>query len=102
MLISDGEINISVIPTPMAMIEEGKAMHHCVGGYVDQWNSLILSARIDGKRIETIEVNLTTFKVEQSRGLQNKFTDYHNRIVELMETNMGEIKKRYKKQSKAA
>lgn len=102
MLITDGEICISVIPTPQAMIEEGKAMHHCVGGYVDRWNSLILSARIDGKRIETIEVDLTTFEVEQSRGVCNSDTEFHNRIVKLMEANMGEIKRRYKKQLKKA
>ena len=100
MLITDGEIKISVIPTPQGIIEEGNAMHHCVGGYVDCWNSLILSAKIDGKRVETIEVDLTTFEVEQSRGLQNKSTDFHNRIVKLMEDNMNEIKTRYKGQKK--
>lgn len=94
MLITDGEINISIIPTPQAMIEEGKAMHHCVGGYIDRWDSLILSARIDGKRIETIEVNLKTYELVQSRGLQNRYTEYHDRIVELVEGNMKEIKKR--------
>lgn len=102
MLITDGEICISIIPTPQAMIEEGKAMHHCVGNYINKWNSLILSAKIDGKRIETIEVDLTTFEIEQSRGVCNKSTEYHDRIVKLMEDNMGEIKRRNKKQRKAA
>ena len=102
MLISDGEINISVIPTPKDMVEEGRAMHHCVGGYTERWDSLILSARIDGNRIETVEVDLTTFEVEQSRGVCNRSTEYHDRIVALMESNMGEIKKRYNKQLKAA
>ena len=97
MVITDGEINISVIPTPQAMIEEGKAMHHCVGGYTERWNSLILSARIDGKRVETIEVDLTTFDIVQSRGVCNKETEYHKRIIKLMENNMGEIKKRNSK-----
>ena len=50
------------------MEAEGKAMHHCVGGYHRRKDSLILSATIDGKRIETIEVSLTTLKVVQSRG----------------------------------
>jgi hypothetical protein len=80
-------------------------MHHCVCGYYNKPNSLILSAKIDGKRIETIEVRLTDYTLIQSRGLQNKSTKYHNRIVKLIEDNMGEIIKRneaHKKQIKAA
>ena len=84
------------------MIEEGKAMHHCVGGYTERWNSLILSARIDGKRVETIEVDLTDYHIEQSRGVCNKPTEFHDRIIGLMEENMNEIKKRNRKQRKAA
>lgn len=95
MLITDGTICISVLPTQQDLIEEGKAMHHCVGNYTDRLNSLILSARINGKRIETIEVGLCSFDVVQSRGLQNKYTKYHERILKLMEDNMGEIKRRY-------
>ena len=102
MVITDGLINISVIPTPKDMIEEGKAMHHCVGSYVEKWDSLILSAKIDGKRIETIEVDLTTFEVAQSRGVCNEETEYHKRIVKLMKKNMSEIKRRYKEQLKKA
>ena len=51
--------------------EEGKAMHHCVytNAYYNDENSLILSARIDGERIETVEVDLQTLKVVQSRGV---------------------------------
>ena len=102
MLITDGEICISVIPTPKAMVEEGQAMHHCVGGYVNKWGSLILSAKIDGERIETIEVDLQSFYVVQSRGVCNEHTDFHERILELMKNNMNEIKRRYRKQRKAA
>jgi tRNA threonylcarbamoyladenosine modification (KEOPS) complex Pcc1 subunit len=102
MVITDGEISISVIPTPQAMIEEGKAMHHCVGGYVDRWDSLILSAKIDGNRIETIEVDLKDYHIEQSRGVCNEETEYHNRIIGLLNSNMGEIKRRYRKQLRKA
>ena len=105
MVFKDKKISIQIIPTAMGIKEEGIAMHHCVGGYYNKPNSLILSAKIDGKRIETIEVRLTDYTLIQSRGLQNKSTKYHNRIVKLIEDNMGEIIKRneaHKKQIKAA
>ena len=94
MVFKDKKIEIQIIPTAMGIKEEGIAMHHCVGGYYNRPNSLILSAKIDGKRIETIEVNLNDYTLVQSRGLQNKSTKYHKRIVKLMEDNMDEIRKR--------
>lgn len=94
MVFTDGEIDIQIIPTAMGIKEEGIAMHHCVGGYYNQPNSLILSAKIDGERIETIEVSLRDYTLVQSRGLQNCQTKYHNRIVNLINENMNEIKKR--------
>lgn len=76
--------------------EEGIAMHHCVGGYYNRPQSLILSAKVDGKRVETIEVDLNSYRVVQSRGLQNKSTKYHDRIVSLVNKNMNEIINRNK------
>lgn len=72
---------------------EGKAMHHCVGQYADRENSLILSARMNGKRVETIEVNLTTFRVVQSRAVCNGTSEHHKEILELMDKNMSRIRK---------
>ena len=71
-------------------------MHHCVWSnkYFLKENSLILSATIDGVRIETIEVSLKTFKVVQSRGVCNSNTEYHDRIVALVDSNMNLIRKR--------
>ena len=91
MLFKDKRLEIQIIPTAMGIMEEGRAMHHCVGGYYDKPDSLILSAKIDGKRIETIEVSLSDYTLVQSRGLQNKSTKYHKRIVKLMQDNMQEI-----------
>lgn len=107
MVLTDGEIVIKVIPTAIGIMEEGKAMHHCVGGYYNKPYSLILSATINGKRIETIEVDLNTYELIQSRGLQNKPTEYHDRIVALVEKNLQLIrrlntKKRTKKLKKAS
>ena len=94
MVFRDKKIEIQIIPTAMGIKEEGRAMHHCVGGYYNCPNSLILSAKINGRRKETIEVRLSDYTLVQSRGLQNKSTRYHKRIVKLMQDNMGEIQRR--------
>lgn len=39
------------------------------------------------KRIETIEVNLETLDVVQSRGVCNNNTEYHERIIQLVKKN---------------
>ena len=94
--ITDGFIFISVLQNVEDFYEEGKAMHHCVysNEYYNRDNSLILSARIDGKRIETIEINLENLSIIQSRGACNQDTEYHDRIVSLVNKNMKLIRKR--------
>ena len=58
-------------------------------------DSLILSMRDkDGKRIETVEVNLRTFSITQSRGLKNNPTSRHEEIIDLVNSNMWQIKER--------
>lgn len=95
---TDGVIQVKVLESVQEYLEEGKALHHCVftNEYYLKKQSLILSARIDGKRIETIEVNLDTLKVVQSRGLQNKNTEYHEQIVNLVNANRRLISQRMK------
>ena len=94
LVFSDSLICIKVIESVEEMVEEGRMMHHCVGGYHNKANSLILSATIDGKRIETIEVSLKTLKVVQSRGVCNSNTEYHDRIIQLVEDNAELIRQR--------
>lgn len=78
------------------MADEGEAMHHCVHkmGYYKKENSLILSAKDKkGKRIETIEIDLKTFRVVQSRGVNNDNTPKHDEIIRLVNNNMDLIRK---------
>ena len=96
LVFADNLISIKVIESVEEMIEEGQVMHHCVGGYHNRENSLILSATIDGKRIETIEVSLKTFDVVQSRGVCNSSTEYHDRIINLVNDNIHLIRQRMK------
>lgn len=85
----DDLLTITVLDSVQAHFDEGNAMHHCVAAmeYFKKPQSLIMSARIDGKRIETVELSLKTMKVVQSRGVCNKNTDYHDRIVNLVNSN---------------
>lgn len=91
---SDGLIDIKLIESVKDMILEGKAMHHCVGSYYTKEDSLIFSASINGKRIETIEVSISQMKVLQSHGVCNKTTKYHNQIIQLVENNFSLIQRR--------
>lgn len=92
---SDGLLHISVLKSVREFLEEGTAMHHCVfsNSYYKKSDSLILSAKVDGVSVETIEVSLRNFAIVQSRGMQNKTTKYHDRIIELVNKNIDVIKK---------
>ena len=93
---TDGTIQVRVLESVLEFLEEGTSMHHCLysNAYYLKSDSLILSACIDGKRIETIEVSLKTMKVVQSRGVCNTNTEYHDRIIALVNKNKRLIRKR--------
>ena len=95
---TDGKIQVHVLESVQEHLEEGVSMHHCVfsNAYYLKEDSLILSATIDGKRIETIEVSLKTSEVVQSRGVCNKNTEYHEQIVNLVNANRRLISQRMK------
>lgn len=93
---TDGTIVVRVLDSVEAYYDEGNALHHCVGQceYYLKPNTLVFSARVEDKRVETVELSLETFKVLQSRGLCNRNTEYHDRIIRLMRKNVGLIRKR--------
>ena len=97
-LIIEGKgIEIRTLQSVQEFMDEGAAMCHCVfaNGYYDMSkhpNSLIMSAKIDGKRVETIEVDLKDYKIVQSRGKHNSVTSYHDTIVGLVNDNMDKIR----------
>jgi hypothetical protein len=91
---TDGVISVRVIESVAEMMVEGVKMHHCVGGYHDRDDSLILSATIDGERLETVEVSLSRLRVVQSRGVCNGVSDYHKRIIDLVNRNIPAIRQR--------
>lgn len=94
--LSDGLITVVVLKSLEEFKKEGDIMHHCVftNEYFKRKDSLILSARIGDKPIETIEVNLKRFDIVQSRAACNGKSEYHNRIVELVKKNMNVIRQK--------
>ena len=99
----NGIVFCHVIKSVEEMLEEGERMHHCVFDreYYKKPESLILSARDkEGKRLETVEVSLKSFRVIQSRALQNGRTKLHENIVSLVEKNMFLIRNASKESKK--
>lgn len=95
MVLSDGKVVISVLPTVKSVMQEGEAMHHCVfaAEYYKKLDSLLLTAKVNGERAETIEVDLKHYKLVQSRGVCNQNSKYHEEIVNLLNENMDVIRK---------
>lgn len=95
MEIKDEGIVIRPLESVTQFYQEGKAMHHCVyqNEYYKHKDCLILTAQKNGKRLETVEVNLKTFKIIQSRAVCNGTSDYHDKIIELVNRNMGLIRR---------
>jgi DNA-directed RNA polymerase subunit RPC12/RpoP len=98
---SDELIKVKVLESVAEFMEEGDKMHHCVftNEYYLKPDSLVFSATIAGERIETVEVSIEQMKVVQSRGLLNKSTEYHDRIVDLVNKNIKKIKVDRQKES---
>lgn len=90
----DGSLVIRPLKTVEEFMKEGDELHHCVftNEYYKKPDSLIMSARIDDKPIETIEVSLKSLDVVQSRGLHNNPTEYHDQILNIVRKNISVIK----------
>lgn len=100
----DESIKIKVLESVQEHMDEGDILHHCffTNNYFLKPESLILSAKIGDKHIETIEVSLKEFKVIQSRGLMNNNSEFHDKIIEIVNKNMKLIKKASKLELTAA
>lgn len=96
-VIAENDIEIKVLQSVREFFEEGKEMNHCVfaNAYYDviqRPNCLILSAKVKGHRMETIEVNMADWSIVQCRGKHNVDSKYHQQIMELMTKNMNKVK----------
>lgn len=95
--IRDADLTVSPLRSVTEFYHEGRAMHHCVygAGYWHKANCLVLTARVSGERAETVEVDTKRWKIRQSRGAYNKDSDWHDRIVGLVERNMNYIRGKF-------
>jgi hypothetical protein len=98
----DSDLEVKVLESIQEFINEAEAHKHCVysNRYYAKPDSLILSARVNGKPIETVEISLSQMQITQSRGLQNKATEYHDKIVELVTKGLPVINKKYQEVKK--
>jgi len=93
---TDSKISIEPLKSVKEFSLEGETLNHCLftNTYFDRKDALILSAKIDGKRMETIEFSLSTLKVVQSRGYNNNPTKYNEQIIDLVNRNVNKIMER--------
>lgn len=98
MQIQDKLIKIVPLQTIDEFKEEGNELHHCVytNEYFKYHDKLILSARIDEKRLATIEINLNSMKIVQCRGDHNTIPEHYERIQKLVNKNIKHITERFK------
>lgn len=96
LVITDSEIEVKVLESIEEYLNEGETQHICVfsSEYYLKKDTLVLSARINGTIIETVEVDLRTLKVVQCHGKYNQDTEYHDRIIDLVNSNAKLIRER--------
>ena len=94
-LLTDGNLMIKTLESVEEVMKEGDELRHCVyaSEYYKKADSLLMSARVDNKLVETIEISLKTMELVQSRGLQNKESKYHDQIINLVRRNINVIQK---------
>lgn len=89
---NDGKLMVIVLKSIEDYKAEGDYQHHCVytNSYYGKKGSLVLSARLmdnPGKPVETIEISLKNGNILQCFGPCNKFTEYHQEILDLVGKN---------------
>lgn len=96
-VLQERELKIEVFKSVNQFMEEGDILGHCVftNQYYNKENSLILSAKVDGEVVETIEIALDTMEIVQARGKGNEASEYNSRIINLVQNNMSTISNVY-------
>jgi len=92
--ITSGNISITVLKSVDEFKDEGDELKHCVytNEYYLKESSLILSAKVDGKRTETIELKLPKLNIKQSRGINNDPSPHNEKIVAVVKKNLSKIR----------
>lgn len=90
---SSGDLTIKVLESVNEFKEEATELNHCLfaNRYFSKEDSLIFSAKLQGKRIATIEIDLNELKISQVRGYDNQISDYDAMIRRLLKQNLDKI-----------
>jgi hypothetical protein len=98
LVFTEKNISINVIESVREFLKEGTIHNHCVftNEFYKKSNSLILSAKVNGIPMETIQLSLENFEVLQSRGKGNKASRYNKQIIEVVNKNVHKIGARIK------
>ncbi|WP_437918568.1 PcfJ domain-containing protein [Sphingobacterium sp. LRF_L2] len=101
---SKGDLHVKVLESIEEFKLEGDFHGHCVytNRYYNKGNTLVMSASFKEIPVETVEVNLNSMNVTQSRGKHNEATKYHDAIVDLVNRNMYQIAQRMQGEQKNA
>jgi hypothetical protein len=91
--IISGSLCIVPILSEEQMEQESIWLEHCAysSNYHKNYKFLMLSARVKGIVVETIQFNLSTFKPNQIRGWDNKPSKYNKRVLKIMETKGAQL-----------
>lgn len=84
MSFSHGSIHLEVLNSVNDFLEDATKLSHCLfeNEYYQRKNSLILRAVNNGELKENVEILLSDLSINQSRGLNNTYSDCHNEIIE--------------------
>lgn len=95
LVIKDKGITITPLLSVQEFLIESDELAHCAfeNSYYNKRGSLVLSAKVDNKRTETIELSLNNFTILQAGGYDNEPSPYHDEIVSLVKNNIKQIKK---------
>lgn len=93
---TDNEIEIKTLDSVDEYYVEGDTQHICVASsqYYLKKDTLVFSARINGRRIATVEISLKTLNVIQCRAACNKVSEYQDRIEGIIKCHRKEIRER--------
>lgn len=93
--IVSGDLIIKPLQSLIDFKREGDTLHHCVfsNRYYDREDTLILGAKVNGVRTETIEIDTRDWRVVQCRGNNNQRSKHHDRILATVNKNMNKFRR---------
>ena len=94
-IVKVGNIVLQPLQSVRDFFEEGSELNHCVfrNSYYKHKDCLIIGARVNGRRTETIEVDTKDWKVVQCRGKHNQPSTHHDKILSLMNSNIDKFRR---------